>query len=39
MDSSKVEVTVEGFQARSGKPVANGRNVVYPDGVRMMMGS
>ena len=34
-----IEVTVEGFQAKSGKPVANGRNVIYPDGVKMFFGS
>ena len=34
-----IHITVEGFQAKSGKPVANGRDVIYPDGVKMMMGS
>jgi uncharacterized protein DUF6152 len=34
-----IVVTVEGFQAKSGKAVANGREVVYPDGVKLMMGS
>ena len=34
-----IEVTVEGFQAKSGKPVANGRNVIYPDGVKLYLGS
>jgi hypothetical protein len=34
-----IEVVVEGFMAKSGKPVANGRDVTYPDGVKMMMGS
>jgi hypothetical protein len=34
-----IVVTVEGFQAKSGKAVANGRNVVYPNGVKLMMGA
>jgi hypothetical protein len=34
-----IVVTVEGFQAKSGQPVANGRDVIYPDGVKLMMGS
>jgi uncharacterized protein DUF6152 len=34
-----ITVTVEGFQAKSGKAVANGRDVIYPDGVKLMMGS
>ena len=34
-----ITVTVEGFQAKSGKAVANGRDVTYPDGVKLMMGS
>jgi hypothetical protein len=34
-----VEVTVEGFQAKSGKPVANGRTIVWPGGMKLFMGS
>jgi hypothetical protein len=34
-----IVVTVEGFRAKSGKTVANGRNVIYPDGANLMMGS
>jgi hypothetical protein len=34
-----IQVTVEGFQAKSGKPVANGRDVIYPDGVKLYFGS
>jgi hypothetical protein len=34
-----ITVTVEGFQAKNGKPVANGRQVIYPDGVKFMIGS
>ena len=34
-----IVVTVEGFRAKSGKAVANGRDVVYPDGAKLMMGS
>jgi hypothetical protein len=34
-----IAVTIEGFQAKSGKAVANGRDVTYPDGVKLMMGS
>lgn len=32
-------VKVEGFMAKSGKPVANGRNVTYPDGLQLFFGS
>jgi hypothetical protein len=34
-----IEVTVEGYLAKSGKPVVNGRNVTYPDGTKLFMGS
>jgi hypothetical protein len=34
-----IEVTVEGYQAKSGKAVINGRNVVYPNGTKLFMGS
>ena len=34
-----IEVSVEGYLAKSGKPVVNGRNVTYPDGTKLFMGS
>lgn len=34
-----IQVTVEGFRAKSGKPVVNGRDVIYPDGVKLNFGS
>jgi hypothetical protein len=34
-----VQVTVEGFQAKNGKPVANGRNIAWPGGMKLFMGS
>ena len=34
-----IQVTVEGFRAKSGKPVVNGRDVIYPDGVKLQFGS
>jgi hypothetical protein len=34
-----IAVTIQGFQAKSGKAVANGRDVTYPDGAKLMMGS
>ena len=34
-----IQVTVEGFRAKSGKPVVNGRDVIYPDGVKLHFGS
>ena len=34
-----IEVTVDGFRAKSGANVANGRDVVYPDGVKLYFGS
>jgi uncharacterized protein DUF6152 len=34
-----VEVTVEGFQAKNGKPVANGRTIAWPGGMKLYMGS
>jgi hypothetical protein len=33
------QVTVEGFRAKSGKPVANGRNIEWPGGKKLFMGS
>jgi hypothetical protein len=32
------EVTVEGFRARSGKPIANGRSVTMKDGRNLFLG-
>ena len=34
-----IEVTVDGFRAKSGANVANGRDVIYPDGVKLYFGS
>ena len=31
-------VTIEGFQARSGTPTANARNIALPDGRRLFSG-
>lgn len=36
---SGIEVTVEGFQAKNGKNIANGRRVTWPDGVSLFVGS
>jgi hypothetical protein len=33
------EVVVQGYRARSGEPVANGRNVTFADGRNFFMGS
>ena len=33
------EVIVEGFQAKDGSPRANGRDVTFPDGKKIFMGS
>ena len=33
------EVTVKGYLARSGKPVANGRSVTRPDGKNFFLGA
>lgn len=33
------EITVVGFRARSGDNVANGRDLILPDGSRLFMGS
>ena len=33
------EVTVEGFQAKSGKNMANGRNLTLSNGQKLFMGS
>ena len=34
-----VEITVEGYRAKSGRPVANGRTITWPDGVSLFLGS
>ncbi len=34
-----IQVTVQGFRAKSGKAVVNGRDVTYPDGVKLYFGS
>jgi hypothetical protein len=34
-----VEVTVEGYQAKNGKPIANGITVKFADGRNFFMGS
>jgi hypothetical protein len=33
------QVTIEGHQARSGKPVANASSIVLPDGKRLFAGA
>jgi hypothetical protein len=33
-----IEVTVEGFRARSGQPIANGRSVTMKDGRNFFLG-
>ena len=32
-------ITVEGFKAKNGQPMANGRDVTFPDGTKLFMGS
>jgi len=34
-----VVVTIDGFAARSGQPVANARSIVLPDGKRLFAGN
>jgi hypothetical protein len=34
-----VQITVEGYQAKNGAPVANGRTITWPDGLKLYMGS
>jgi hypothetical protein len=34
-----VEITVEGFQAKDGALRANGRDITFPDGKRLFIGS
>jgi len=33
------EIVVEGYRAKNGKNIANGRNVTFPDGRKMFVGS
>jgi hypothetical protein len=33
------EIIVEGYQAKNGEPKANGRNLTFPDGRKLFMGS
>ena len=33
------EITIHGFRARNGEPIANGRDMILPDGSRLFMGS
>jgi hypothetical protein len=33
------EVIVEGFQAKDGSPRANGRDITFPDGKKLFLGS
>jgi hypothetical protein len=34
-----VDLVIEGYQAKNGKSVANGRNVKFPDGRELFVGS
>jgi hypothetical protein len=34
-----IEITVEGFQAKDGSKRANGRDITFPDGTRLFVGS
>jgi uncharacterized protein DUF6152 len=34
-----IEITVEGFQAKDGSYRANGRDITFPDGTRLFVGS
>ena len=36
---SGTEVLIEGFRAKSGKNIANGRDITFPDGRKLFMGS
>ena len=33
------EIVVDGYRAKNGKNIANGRNVTFPDGRKMFVGS
>ena len=34
-----IEITVEGFQAKDGSTRANGRDITFPDGTKLFVGS
>ncbi len=34
-----IEITVEGFQAKDGSTCANGRDITFPDGTKLFVGS
>jgi hypothetical protein len=34
-----IEITVEGFQAKDGANRANGRDITFPDGTKLFVGS
>ena len=34
-----IEITVDGFQAKDGSYRANGRDITFPDGTRLFVGS
>lgn len=34
-----IEITVEGFQAKDGSNRANGRDITFPDGTKLSVGS
>jgi len=34
-----IEITVEGFQAKDGAMRANGRDITFPDGTKLFVGS
>jgi len=34
-----IEIVVEGYRAKNGKNVANGRDVLLPDGKKLFVGS
>ena len=34
-----IEITVDGFQAKDGSHRANGRDITFPDGTRLFVGS
>jgi len=33
------EIIIEGYQAKNGEPKANGRDITFPDGSKLFMGS
>ena len=34
-----IEITVDGFQAKDGSYRANGRDIIFPDGTKLFVGS